>query len=163
MDENSYSDIYGYGFRYKRMAFDDILIVPPSTSPQVPFRSGAVRYNDTASALEIWDGSQWNEVTGADQINGGAMFPLFTPGSFSAVAASSTQINLSWSSVPNVDLYVIDWSPDGLTGWTQLYSGAGTSTSHTGLTTATTYYYRIRATATGMTDSSYATDNETTP
>lgn len=93
---------------------------------------------------------------------GGAMFPLFAPQSFTAVAFSDTQINLSWNAVPNATSYQIDWSPNGTSGWTSLYTGSGTSTSHTGLTASTQYFYRIKATATDFTDSSYSTANETT-
>lgn len=93
---------------------------------------------------------------------GGAMFPLFPPSNFNATAASSSQINLSWDIVGNAEAYVLESSPNGSTGWIQIYSGSGTSTSHTGLSTGTHYYYRIRATAEGISDSSYATDDATT-
>ena len=41
LDSAKYSPINGYGFKYKRMAFDSILMVPRSTSPHVPWRAGA--------------------------------------------------------------------------------------------------------------------------
>jgi hypothetical protein len=90
---------------------------------------------------------------------------LATPGSFTATQASSTQINLSWAAVTNATAYVVDRATNSgfTTGVTlAIYSGSGTSYNNTGLTASTTYYYRVRATASGYSDSAYATANATT-
>jgi hypothetical protein len=95
------------------------------------------------------------------------LIPLSTPGSFAATVISSTQIDLSWTDVANESSYRLDWSPNGSSGWTQIggtIAAGSTSYSHTGLTASTAYYYRLKAVGDGVTysDSSYATDNDTT-
>jgi hypothetical protein len=92
---------------------------------------------------------------------------LATPGSFTATAASKTQINLSWSDVANESSYRLEWSPNGSSSWTQIggtISAGTTSYSHTGLTQATQYFYRLKAIGNGTTfsDSDFATANATT-
>lgn len=90
---------------------------------------------------------------------------LATPTSFTATAVSDTQINLSWGTSPNATAYVVDRATNvGFTTGVALavYNGSGTSYNDTGRTATTQYFYRIRATATGYTDSAYATANDTT-
>lgn len=90
---------------------------------------------------------------------------LAQPGSFAATPASSSQINLSWGAVTNATGYVVDRATNsGFTTGVSLgiYSAGGTSYNDTGLSASTTYYYRIRATAAGYTDSLYSTVNSTT-
>jgi hypothetical protein len=90
---------------------------------------------------------------------------LIAPATFTATPASSTQINLAWASSSNATGYVVDRATNsGFTTGVALgiYTGSGNSFNDTGRTTATTYYYRIRATAAGYVDSAYATANATT-
>jgi hypothetical protein len=92
---------------------------------------------------------------------------LSTPGSFAASVISSTQINLSWTDVANESSYMLEWSPNGSSGWTQIggtIAAGSTSYNHTGLTASTLYYYRLKAVGNGTTytDSNYATANATT-
>lgn len=61
-DSLKYSQINGYGFKYKRMAFDSVLMVPLSTSPHAPYRMGALRYKASDSTLQLWTGYQWNSI-----------------------------------------------------------------------------------------------------
>jgi hypothetical protein len=89
---------------------------------------------------------------------------LSAPGSFAAVP-SGTTINLNWTSPANATGYVVDRATNSgfTTGVTLgVYTGSATNYSDTGLTASTAYYYRIRATAVGYTDSTYATANATT-
>jgi hypothetical protein len=66
------------------------------------------------------------------------------PAGLAATAASSSQINLSWSASAGAGSYQIQRSPDGSTGWTQVGStSSGLSYSDTSLTGATTYFYRV--------------------
>lgn len=90
---------------------------------------------------------------------------LAQPASFTATPAGTTQINLSWAAVTNATGYVVDRATNsGFTTGVSLaiYSGSGTSYNNTGLSPSTTYYYRIRATAAGYTDSAYSTDDAIT-
>ncbi len=79
------------------------------------------------------------------------------PSSLGAAAASSTQINLTWSdNSTNEDGFKIERSLDGST-YTQLTTvGRNVKTySNTGLTSAKRYYYRVRAYHSGG-DSAYS-------
>ncbi len=75
------------------------------------------------------------------------------PTSFTAVALGQTTINLSWSAPSNnggavIQAYKIEVSPNGTSGWADLVSNIGSTTTtyaHTGLTPSTTRYYRISA------------------
>lgn len=62
LDSSKYSRINGYGFVYKRMGFDSVLMIPRSTSPHIPWRAGAIRYHATDSTLQLWTGNQWNSI-----------------------------------------------------------------------------------------------------
>jgi chitodextrinase len=69
------------------------------------------------------------------------------PGSLSATAASSSQINLSWTaSTDNVGVvdYDVARSTDGAS-FSVVASTTGTSHSNTGLAASTTYWYRVTA------------------
>ncbi len=75
------------------------------------------------------------------------------PTNLSATAGGATSITLSWSAPSNtggvaISGYKIESSPNGTSGWTDVESNMGsTSTSHThnGLTASTTYHYRVSA------------------
>jgi hypothetical protein len=73
--------------------------------------------------------------------------PNAAPSGLVATAASSSQINLTWSdNSTNENGFEIERSPDGST-WALIHTTASEVTSYgnTGLTEATTYYYRVRA------------------
>ncbi|MVM39318.1 hypothetical protein GO730_20040 [Spirosoma sp. HMF3257] len=74
--------------------------------------------------------------------------PPAAPQSLVATAASTTQINLTWTSVATATNILIEQSPNGTDSWTQIASVAGDATTYgnAGLTQNTRYYYRIRAT-----------------
>ena len=82
---------------------------------------------------------------------GSAVAVTTMPASLSASAVSSTQIDLSWSgnaSNANIVGYTLAMATNSAyTGATYRYvNGPGsTSYSHTGLTSGTTYYYKIKA------------------
>ena len=71
-----------------------------------------------------------------------------TPTGLAASAASSNTIDLTWSDVPYDTGYSIERSANGTTGWSQIATVAKnvTSYSNAGLTAATQYFYRVRAT-----------------
>jgi parallel beta-helix repeat protein len=87
-----------------------------------------------------------------------ACAPPAAPSSLNAAPVSASQINLSW--VDNADdesAYLVERSPTGSGGWTQITSlGAGsTGYSDSGLACGTPYYYRVRAYRAG--DGQYST------
>jgi polyvinyl alcohol dehydrogenase (cytochrome) len=92
--------------------------------------------------------------------------PPAAPASLTATAASSSQVNLSWTNnATNADSYTVERSLDGST-WTVVTSslpGSATSYSDTGLSPATTYYYRVKATNAGGSSGYSNTANATTP
>jgi len=73
---------------------------------------------------------------------------LAAPTALTATVASASQINLSWTDNTTYETnYYVERAPTSTGPWTQIASlGADvTSYSDTGLTTGTTYYYRVRA------------------
>jgi len=64
-----------------------------------------------------------------------------------SATGSATSVDLAWSDVDGESGYQIERSPDGTSGWDQIgNAGQGvTSFTDTGLTIATTYYYRVVA------------------
>lgn len=110
---------------------------------------GAQYNTDMLGNLRGGDGT-WDR--GAYEFGGApdAQAPT-TPTSPSAVAASSTQINLSWTaSTDNVGIagYNVErCTGSGCVNWAevQVTSGTGTTWSDTGRTASTLYRYRIRA------------------
>jgi fibronectin type 3 domain-containing protein len=61
-----------------------------------------------------------------------------------AIAASTTQINVSWPAVTGASSYIVASAPDGST-WTPLATQAGTTYQNTALTADTAYYYQVTA------------------
>lgn len=74
----------------------------------------------------------------------GASPPATAPTGLTAVTASSTQIDVSWTAHPDATEYVLDWSTDDIT-WNSINVGNVTSYAHTALAASTTYYYRVAA------------------
>ena len=65
------------------------------------------------------------------QVDAAAWYILNAPTSPSAAAASRTAINFTWTeSNMNESAYLVERSPDGSSGWTQIYSTAANSTSY---------------------------------
>ena len=77
--------------------------------------------------------------------------PVGIPQNLVAVAASTTQINLTWNGVSGATSYQLERSPNGNDPWTKLADPAGNTTSYEdkNLTPNTRYYYRIRAVING--------------
>jgi hypothetical protein len=88
---------------------------------------------------------------------------LGTP-SLSLTVEGATSISISWGTVSGATNYFVQRATDlgFTTGVTTVYNSSGTSVTDEGLTPSTTYYYRIKATATGYTDSAYGTYSATT-
>src|SRR5207244_11734088 len=76
---------------------------------------------------------------------GGAAAAPAPPTGLSASAVNASQIGLSWTASSNATSYKIQRSPDGSTGWTQVGTSTTTSFTDSGLSPATTYFYRVIA------------------
>lgn len=91
-----------------------------------------------------------------------------TPAGMTAVPSGTTSMTVDWSPGVGTEfgtIYVLDRATDaGFTTGLSLaiYSGTASGYGDSGLTAATTYYYRVRATFAGYADSLYATANGTT-
>src|SRR5579859_7300919 len=68
---------------------------------------------------------------------------ISAPGSFTATAASSTTVNLSWTVPPMLTGYTLSQSPGSLAGCSATPSG--TSCTATGLTSDTAYTWTLKA------------------
>ncbi|MDH7463989.1 hypothetical protein QEG73_21990 [Chitinophagaceae bacterium 26-R-25] len=131
------------------------------------------RYTYTfSSAAELFINMNIDTNTGVNKLYDpkgfnlvAATTQLAVPGSFTAMAASDTQINLTWNSVVNATSYVVDRATNS--GFTtgvvlSIYNSTGTSFGDTGRVASTQYFYRIRAIGSGFADSNYSTTNATT-
>jgi len=92
--------------------------------------------------------------------------PDGSPANLNATAASSSQINLTWTNgSSNESGFKVERSVDGSTGWTEIADLPATSTSHsdTGLAAETTYFYRVSAYTQLEMISAYTSASATTP
>jgi fibronectin type 3 domain-containing protein len=87
----------------------------------------------------------------ASAVGPAAPTPPAAPSALTATAASSTQINLSWSdNSGNESGFKVERSTDGVNFTQVTVTGANVTTyTNTGLTASTTYTYRVRATNAG--------------
>ena len=92
-----------------------------------------------------------------------------TNGSLSATGGSG-QVSLTWSGFSDSGsgiasyklVYSTSGTPSSCSSGTQIYSGTGTSYTHTGLSSGMTYYYRLCATDNAGNTSTGATNSATT-
>lgn len=106
------------------------------------------------SALDLTAGtsysfrvSAFNATSVSDFLNVVTTATLaLAPANLTATANSSSRIDLAWSDVSGETGYKIERSTDG-TNWTQIATtGANVASySNTGLNSATTYFYRVKA------------------
>lgn len=86
-------------------------------------------------------GPTWSFTTVSSQA------PPLAPSGLTAVAASSTQINLSWTDVSNETGYRVERSPNGSSSWVEIANLGANVTSYADLSVGPqlTYYYRLRS------------------
>jgi hypothetical protein len=92
---------------------------------------------------------------------------LGTPTSSAGSSISSTSFSANWSSVTSATGYILDVATDNaftsmVSGYNGLAIGNVTTYSVTGLSTGTTYYYRVRATGSICTSTNSSTQTVTT-
>ena len=85
-----------------------------------------------------------NAVLSGIFLGGGPPAPA-APTGVTATSVSASQIGVSWTASANATSYKIQRSPDGSTGWTQVGTSTTTSFTDSGLSPATTYFYRVIA------------------
>ena len=72
--------------------------------------------------------------------------PPAAPSGLSATATSSSQINLAWTdNSSNETGFKVERAPSASGPWTQIATTAAASYPDTGLSSSTTYFYRVRA------------------
>lgn len=117
-----------------------------TTWPASPSSSGTIA--GLASTLKVGLVVSANQVN----LNNTAQFAEVSgvgPEGVLAAAASATSVNLAWTDhTTNETGFVVERSPNGTSGWTQVGStlAANTTTStDTSASASTTYYYRVKA------------------
>lgn len=108
-----------------------------------------VLYVEKASYLSAQDA--WNNCCSA-------LPALQTPANFTTTSGNAQSVT-NWDDVAGATNYILDRSTNiGFTTFTQVYSGATSAYTNTGLTNGTTYYYRVKAQgpASVSSDSAYA-------
>jgi len=82
---------------------------------------------------------------------------LSAPSLLSISGATSSALTIKWSGVTNATSYTLERANTAtFTGSTIVYSGTTTSFTNSGLTAATNYYFRVKATAPNYIASNYA-------
>ena len=88
---------------------------------------------------------------------------LSTPQSLSNTSITTSGFTANWNSVANADGYTVEvHSNDTYSNLVQSQTPSETSQSFSGLDDDTTYYWRVKATASGYTDSEWANSSVTT-
>lgn len=82
---------------------------------------------------------------------------LGTPANPAAGTPTTTTIPFSWDAVTNAETYTVEWRVNPAGAWTAITGIATTSTDVTGLSPDVTYDLRVKAVASGFTDSAYST------
>jgi len=129
----------------------DVLPIDGSAIPNVL----TVKMYDPNTQSQIWV-SKTSFDSNHEQCNGCCipLSQLATP--VLTAEAGDTLVDLSWPAVTNATNYVLEQDTDFSFGSpTEIYNGALLLYSNTGLTNGVQYYYRLRAQATGYTDSEY--------
>lgn len=136
--------------------FSQILNSPATSIGNTGLNQGTRYYYRVRASNSNGDGtysSVANNFTRPGQVTG-----------LSATAASSSQINLSWSNPSGTETgyQVYRSTASNMSGQSLIGSPTGTTFSATGLSASTTYYFRVRAVNLGGTGSYSSITNATT-
>ena len=129
-----------------------------ATSTSITGRtSGTTYYYRVKATRSGYIDSAWRTGSNGCSVS----IPCGTPSSISVPSSSSTDnYTISWgTSSTGTVTYVLQEATNAAftSGLRQAYSGTATSTSITGRTSGTTYYYRVKATRSGYKDSEWHT------
>lgn len=120
-------------------------------------------FTDTTATTGSWSYRivAYNGSSLSGPSNTVTLYRLAPPTNVTAPAATITtnQIILNWTApnpITGVTGYIIQRSPDGTTNWTQVGSTTTLTFRNTGLTTKTTYYYRVQSTGAGGVSSAFS-------
>lgn len=96
--------------------------------------------------------------------SGKTLSSLAAPATLVASSVATTSMTLTWAAVTGATGYILERATASNfgTGLTTAYTGSALTTSVTGLTTGTTYYFRVRATAPGYTGLNSTTTTQAT-
>jgi hypothetical protein len=110
-----------------------------------PVNPGVVWGSNQLVGPEVFGLAQWTTQNYAITTGGTPPTAPAPPTGLSASAVDASQITVSWTASGGATSYKIQRSADGSTGWAQVGTSPTTSFTDSGLTAATTYYYRVIA------------------
>src|SRR5579884_2012589 len=158
---NNATNVTGF---YVQRSTDDVNFsqVGSTGSARTSYSDGALNAGTTyyyrVYAYNSSGNSAYSNVANATTVPN----PPAAPSSLTATAASSSQINLSWTNnATNQSGFYIQRSTDNV-NFSQVGSSTATSFSDSGLNASTTYYYRVDAYNAGGTSANSNTANATT-
>ena len=103
------------------------------------------------SSGNIYSGNTLFQDNGVSFISGcdadvgiGSNLGQWTPAGLSALATGTQTMSISWTTTSVATSCTLDRATSSSGPWTQVYSGANTSFSDSGLTSGTKYYYEVR-------------------
>jgi hypothetical protein len=118
------------------------------TSTSYTQQTASVTIPSTATWVQVYVTNRTSGTGYADNISLAAGTTPAAPSGLSAATVSSSQINLSWTdNASNESGFRIERKTGSGGSWSQIATVGANATSYqnTGLTAATTYYYRLRA------------------
>lgn len=128
------------------------------------FHSSSGSLNSKAATLSgVWFDDDWTYVFFTDQ-DGDDVYRINTAGvapgqvsNLSVSAASTSQLNLSWTAIGNADSYKVERATSSGGSFSQIATPSSNSYNDTSLSQGTQYFYKVRATN-SQGDGSYSSE-----
>jgi hypothetical protein len=110
----------------------------------------SITYNNAAASTYYVHVYGWNGAMSTTQcyllnISISGAQGCGTPTGLGAANITSNSAQLTWNAMQGATSYDVQWRQVGAPGWTNINGVVGTSTTLSGLTTATNYEFRVRA------------------
>jgi len=133
------------------VASSDALAAVPADYAFTAADKGAHGFSVTFKTAGTQSVTVSDTASGLSATQTGVSVSPAAPISLTATAASTSQVNLSWSGSAGATSYLIERRLNSGTTWGQVGSTAGAATTYqdSGLTPGTAYVYRVRATGGG--------------